>query len=832
MITYIPLRVYSVYSCGEGTVPAARMANALKKTGVKRLAVTDPLSVLAWESCCVEAARHNLKPLPGVEIRFAERGALLLYPQDRDGYLEVVDCLNRRKVPALEHVTAVALPATGDPAWLAKMARKVPAGSFFLGLEWHSPQARVGEAQRMGIPLAWAQPVRWLDDPRSLSVARAAFHHLPLQEALAEDRKLDGLLTAAAIVHRWREAGKAAIAGTFRLAEQCAFSFDRLEAPAPAGDEELERRIAEALQRKRAGETERRRAAAELSVVRRLGFSAYFLIAAEVGEFCRRRGIFFHVRGSAGASLLLHLLGVSRQSPLPAELLFERFVNSRRDDLPDIDLDIESSRRAEVLAWVMSRYRGRAAFLSSHKFFAARSALYETARAGGLPPAEAHALTRPLPLFAGPRQLLEAPGGSAQPLYTEAARLDGVFKELSLHVGGVVFTAGPIDQAFPIERSPGGDPQIPWDKDTVERLKIFKLDLLGVRGFDVISPLAREERDPPFDDPAVWREVGAARTIGCFQIESPLSRENLLRVRPQNLTELAVCVAIIRPGPAKAGMKETYAERRPPLHPMLGRLFPATRGALIYEEQVSRLLASLCGWDLETAEKVRRDLKKGRGENWREEFFRLGRLRGAGDDDLALFWKVAGNFSLYAFCQAHSTAYGYSAYLSAWLKVNRPVEFFRRLFNAGGGYYPLPVYVEEARRRGVAVLPPDVNRSEAAFSAAGTAVRTGLLAVKGVGEKLAARIVAARSQGEFRGIEDFRLRAGAGERELAALLSASAFTSLGLDAWGGEEKEARWRQSLGFLPGPPLAPDAPSAEAAFLRRGQRGAPPPGRANQL
>ena len=817
-MTYIPLRVYSVYSKGEGVVSAKALAEALQRQGVGHLAVCDPLSLLAWEAAQVEAEKAGLRPLLGLEIPLREKGDLLVFPRSRRGYLSLVACLNQRRLQPMAETAAVFVPRRDDRRLLERLRLKTGSEPFFLGLEWRSPKWLVERAQELGLPLAWAQPLRWLapEGERTYAVARAVFGHRPLQETLNADAALDGWLSAQAIRRRWGKAGEEAMANTLRLAESAAGFCFAPDAPAGAAADRggmlLEKVIARRLREIKAGTAERERAARELRVIHELGFSAYFLLAAEVADFCRQQRIYFNLRGSGVSSYVLYLLEVSRIDPLVQGLIFERFVNRLRNDLPDIDIDIDSSRRSEVFAWLFERYRSRVAFVSTHKFFGGRSALHETARAAGFGPEEAQALGRDLPMFAEPRELAGRGRGEQAWIYESASRLDGVYKELSLHVGGVVFADGDVNAVFPMERSPDGYPQIAWNKDGVERLRIFKLDLLGVRGFDVISPLALGDvalegdcaKVLEGDSVDVWETIRGARTVGCFQLESPLARESLRRGRPANLEELAISVAIIRPGPAKSGMKKAYLEGQAPPHPLLAKLFPGTRGALIFEEQIAVLLHQVSGWSLEKAEVVRKGLKKKVGEAFRQEFFELAGRRGWTAAELELFWKLAGDFSLYAFCQAHSAAYAYSAFLSAWLKTRQPLTFFCRLFNAAGGYYPLAVYIEEAKRCGVAVLPPDVNRSGLAFAEAAGAVRSGLLAVKGVGEKLAGRIVEKRGSG-YGGLEEFLLRSRANERELSALLAVSALQSLGFDGLPESEKKKNWKEYLGFLPGPATA---------------------------
>jgi DNA polymerase III alpha subunit len=828
-MNYIPLRTYSVFSQGQGAVDAASLAEIMQRAGLPYLPLCDPMALTGWEKFRNEAGKRQMKPLLGTEIILPEKGSLLLFPLSQKGYLSLVSCLNRRALPAVLHeVLAIFLPKQPDAVFLRRLQKKVGLENFYLGLEWQSGQWLREWSVGFGISLVWAQTLRWTGNARKYAVVRAIFQHLPLPDTLQADAALDGLIPAAAIIRRWGESGRQALTNTVRLAERVAFGFDCLEELFPDGGNDLEIMVRQKLDQRHAGQAERERALQELQVIRKTGAAAYFLIAATIADFCRAQRIFFNLRGSGVSSFVLFLLGMSRVNPLAHGLLFERFVNSLRQDLPDIDIDIDSSRRAEVFGWLFEHYRGRAAFVSSHKFFGARSALYETARAFGFNPEEAHALTHPLPMFAEPAEL----GGYARPLgglagrgkgahsrvYQAAALLDGVFKELSLHVGGIVFSSRAVDRSLPLTLSPEGFPQLAWDKDTVERLRIFKLDLLGVRGFEVIAPLALDgcvrplvglggcarplvgmKGDVDGSDAAVWRQIQQARTVGCFQLESPLSRENLLNARPANLTELAIAVAIIRPGPARSGMKQAYLEHRPACQPLLGQLFPASRGALIFEEQITVLLHHVSGWSLEQAEMARKELKKKKGEAQRADFFERGQKNGWSQDELELFWKLALDFSLYAFCQAHSIAYAYAAYLSAWLKTKQPLNFFCRLLNAGGGYYPLPVYIEEAKRSGLTILVPDVNGSGLGFSEERGAIRCGLLAVKGIGAKLATRIVANRGGG-YGSLEDFLFKTRLGERDLSALLAVSALQSLGRDGFSPEEKKANWHKYLGFQP--------------------------------
>ncbi len=368
-MNYIPLRVYSVFSQGQGAVDAASLGDIMERAGLPYLPLCDPMSLVGWERFRKEAVRRGLKPLLGTEIKLPEKGALLLFPLSGQGYLSLVSCLNRRALPAsLRDLVAVFLPLRPDGDFLRRLQAKIGRENFYLGLEWQSGQWLSAWSAESGVPLVWAQALRWTGDARKYAVARAVFQHLPLPETLKTDAALsrplsgrpvglDGLLPAAAILRRWGENGRRAMTNNARLAERVAFGFDRLDELFPDGGSDLEVLVRKKLDQRRSGPVQRERALHELQVIRRTGAAAYFLIAAAIADFCRRQRIFFNLRGSGASSFVLFLLDMSRVDPLAHGLLFERFVNSQRDDLPDIDIDIDSSRRGEVFQWLFRALR-------------------------------------------------------------------------------------------------------------------------------------------------------------------------------------------------------------------------------------------------------------------------------------------------------------------------------------------------------------------------------------------------------------------------------------------------------------------------------------------
>jgi len=805
---YIPLRVHTVFSRGKGAVDPERFADFAVKSGVKVMSVSDPLSVISWERFRKYAIRRGLKFLPGTEIPFRTAGSVLLFPLSDKGYFSTVASLNSKELSEMEDVAVIYIPS-GRVANAVKVIRNlkelIPTGNLYFGLEWNTSREILKDAKKQGLPYVWVQTLKWIGNPEKYKTVFSVFTHIPMQE-IADDNSVSlyGPLSYGAISKRWGAIGRVAMKNTFRFANSIEFDFEmnfKLSGDDNGGGrffEKLEKIVNSKIASNNGNTKQRRRAEKEFAKIKEMGFASYFLIASDISSYCRKEKIYYNIRGSAGSSYILYLLGLSKMNPMEHNLIFERFINSRRDELPDIDIDIDSSRREEVLNWVFNRSGEKVAFLSTHKFFRGRSALYEVARSYGFNPEESHKMSKEIALFASPSDLKGMGKDGMRKIYDRAALLEGVYNELSLHLGGVIFSDRKIRESFPVEVSPGGYSQIVWDKDSVERLKIFKLDLLGVRGFGVISPYVYGD-EVEFKDREVWENIKRAGTKGCFQLESPLSRENLEKTKPSDLNELAISIAIIRPGPARSGMKRSYIFKESPLHPVLKEIFPYTRGTVIFEEQISILLHHISGWSLELSERVRRELKKRRGEVFREEFYLAGSNRGWLQKDMSLFWDIATDFSSYAFNHAHSISYAYSAYISAWMKYRFPVKFFTRLFNSGGGYYPLPVYIEEAKSCGVAILPPDVNLSGPVFSEEGLGVRTGLMFIKGVGRKLSSKILEMRRSG-FTSVEDFISRTKTGDRELSALMAVSAFNSLGYNGFSEKEKLKNWKEYLGFVP--------------------------------
>ncbi len=503
----------------------------------------------------------------------------------------------------------------------------------------------------------------------------------------------------------------------------------------------------------------RERLERELAMVDRLGLHDYFLTVSDIMAAVRDElGILASCRGSAAGSLVCHAVGISDVDPVGNDLAFERFMNPYRDELPDIDIDVESARRTDVYDLVIARYgQHRAACVAMVETFQARMAIREAGKVLGLPPDEiglvatsiTHARARQvravvadLPELAHSR--IDA--GQLDRLLAVVERLDGLPRHLALHPCGILLADDDLLSHTSIERSAQGFPMVAFDKDDVAALGWLKLDVLGVRMLSAMRhamelvPTVRghelDVTDIPDGDAETFRLVRSAHTIGVFQIESPGQRELLGRLQPDDFGDLVAEISLFRPGPVKADMVTPFVQRRHRTghgrgavsssddaatdpeasegdwypHPSLEPVLRETHGVVVYHEQVMGALCALTGCDMSYADLLRRRLSTD-AETIRPWALSRARSRGFTTEAAESVWKQVASFASFGFCKAHAAAFAIPTYRSAWLKAHHLPEFMAGLLTHDPGMYPRRLILDECRQFGVAVLGLDVNRS-------------------------------------------------------------------------------------------------------------------------
>jgi len=575
----------------------------------------------------------------------------------------------------------------------------------------------------------------------------------------------------------------------------------------------------------------------ELAVIERSGFSGYFLIVQEIVAFARSRGIPVMGRGSAGGSLVAYLLGITAVDPLEHALSFERFLNPARGGSgpPDIDLDLCWRRRDEVIESVFESFGAeRVAMIGAFNTYRLRGAFRDAALALGAPPDQVNRLARLLPessaeapLEATGRGLAEHPEMRRFPLHRQpyrtalrqAAVMTGIPRHLAIHCGGLVVANERLDGILPLERSAKGVVICQFAMNAVAHMGLVKIDLLGQRGLSAVTDArcwARSRAGGPAVprqfradcDEATTRLLRTGRTIGCFQIESPAMRGLLVQMKPRNARELVAALALIRPGPSSSGMKNVFLARHLGLEkdvavdPRLDAVLGDTHGLMLYQEDVLQVARIVAGISPAEADTLRRAMTKRRSSalmaSLREGFLRGACERGFSRSTADHIFRDMQRFVSYSFCKAHAVTYGLLAFEAACLKAHAPAELLAAVIANGGGFYAPFVYIEEARRLGVLILPPCVNRSTPACRPETKnprgAIRPGLNQIKGLAGRTAAAIVSERNaRGPFQSLQEFLQRVVVARHEAEALVLSGAF-----DATGASRPELLWSMKAGM----------------------------------
>jgi DNA-directed DNA polymerase III PolC len=796
---FVPLRLHSVYSRGKGSATLDEASAWVSRKGLPAAALTDIENLYGWAKWKRAAETRGFRPLFGCELEVVGRKFVFLV-KDQEGYWNLMEIFNQKEKKAADGLITIFIPKPEDidlPEEFKSHQKNGNNGDFYLGCDFFNFGQVMEWARGHHLPVVWASPLKFVTNPDRLALLHAITKKIPYppeKNKLASTMNLFGPEQEGLAVKKFGAEAKLAFARTFEVAEKCRFAFEDIVPPLPPDLFPLTLRDL-VMERLRSAQNlswrERQRARHELEVIEASGFAPYFLIVHDVIEFARRHRILHNLKGSGASSFLAYLLGISHVNPIEFDLYFERFLNAGRNDPPDIDLDFDSRKRDDVLNYVLKKYgqgeKTGGAFVCSLKNYRARSALYETARAFGIPPEEARSLSNRIPYFAEPDFLRrDKPVAGHLDIWKIAAELGGVYAEISLHVGGVILTPAPASRYLPLEQSAKGLIMSHFDRDAVEDLKLIKLDLLSVRGLAAISETKERLglRSIPPDDAKTYKLLQTAQTIGCFQVESPAMMNLLRRMKPETIYELTQALALIRPGPTESGMKEALLRAREKRQsfrdPLLEKILPETGGLLLYEEQVMQVAERVAGMPPEEGDLLRRVLKKKNGVRaaLKEKFFKEARERGYSAADAEKLWTTMEKFSSYSFNKAHSASYAAMAYQAVYLKVHHTVPYMAAVLNAGGGYYPPAEYIEEAKRRGIKILGPDINRSGHEFEVEGPDIRVGLTSIKGLAVKTIEKILEERRDVEFASIEDFLVRLHLGRAELLSLIKAGVFDAL------------------------------------------------------
>ncbi|MBB6078605.1 DNA polymerase III subunit alpha [Streptomyces paradoxus] len=553
----------------------------------------------------------------------------------------------------------------------------------------------------------------------------------------------------------------------------------------------------------------------ELDIIAHHGFASYFLTVSQVVEDVRKMGVRVAARGSGAGSLVNHLLGIAHADPIEHRLLMERFLSKERVVLPDIDIDVESARRLEVYRAIIDRFgTERVATVAMPETYRVRHAIRDVGAALSMDPAEIDRVAKSFPHIrardarAALEELpeLRALAGEKEKygkLWELVEGLDALPRGVAMHPCGVLLSDASLLARTPVMPTSGeGFPMSQFDKDDVEDLGLLKLDVLGVRMQSAMAHAVEEVRRVSGvrvdldglapGDPETYRLIQSTETLGCFQIESPGQRDLVGRLQPATFHDLVVDISLFRPGPVAADMVRPFIEARhgrAPIrypHPDLEGPLKETYGVVVFHEQIIDIVDIMTGCGRGEADRVRRGLSDPESQQRIKVWFaQHAAVNGYDAETIQRTWEIVEAFGSYGFCKAHAVAFAVPTYQSAWLKTHHPAAFYAGLLTHDPGMYPKRLLLADARRRGVPVLPLDVNASGVAHRielvSGKWGLRLALSDVHGISEAEAARIAEGQP---YASLVDFWER-GRPSRPLAQRLAQVG----ALDAFGANRRD-------------------------------------------
>ncbi|MFV1996638.1 MAG: error-prone DNA polymerase [Acidiferrobacterales bacterium] len=879
-VEFAELHAVSNFTFLRGASHPEELVTCANDLGYSALALTDECSVAGVVRAHVAAKNCNFKLIIGSEFRLQDGLRLILYATNRKTYGDLAQLITRGRRAAEKgryHLTrsdiselaanclALWLPGKGFDVEYAQWLAGVFPDKAWIAVEMLQQGNDRIRLQRLtdigiqtGLPLVAANDIH-----------AHARHRRPLQDTLTAIRLRTTIETVGHTLHangerhlRRREIlarlyPHALIAETLVIAERCQFSLDELRYEYPEelvpGDETAGhylKRLTEAGIKERwpEGETKKVRQMIEheLQLIAELNYEHYFLTVYDIVKFARSQNILCQGRGSAANSAVCYVLGITEVDPSRMEMLFERFISKERNEPPDIDVDFEHERREEVIQYLYRKYgRHRTALTATVVTYRPRSAIRDVGKALGLSLEQVNRLVRNTQWWEGyeSERLREIGFDPANPVVRRLMlivhQILGFPRHLSQHVGGFVIARDDLSRLVPIENAAMPERTIiQWDKDDLDALGLLKVDCLALgmltaihRACDLLSGFRGRPYSlasiPP-EDPTVYEMIQHGDTVGVFQIESRAQMSMLPRLKPANFYDLVIEVAIVRPGPIQGNMVHPYLRRRQGLEPVtypsvaVEDVLKRTLGVPIFQEQVIKLAMVAAGFSPGEADQLRRSMAAWKRHGGLEHFEQRlidGMAERGYPEEFArrIFQQILG-FGEYGFPESHAASFALLAYASAWFKCHEPAAFTCALLNSlPMGFYGPSQLVQDAKRHGVVVRPPDVMESDRDCSLEADknnepVLRLGLCMIKGLSQVAADRVVTSRQQRGFVDVSDLVHRAVLNRREVEALSAADALRSL-----AGHRHRARW-QALAVETPTPLLGESKINEAQPLLR--------------
>lgn len=871
---FVHLHTHSDYSLLDGACPVQQLVDQAYKFDMPALALTDHGNLFGAIDFYQTARKRGIKPIIGCEVYVApksrfKRGKtkgketsyhLILLAKNKKGYQNLMeltslgflegfyynprldkDILSQKK----EGLIALSGCMKGEIPFLLQQGRYEEArkaaifyrelyrDDFYLELQDEDiegqkeiNQALIELAEELSIPLVATNDVHYLS--KEDAKAHDALLCIQTGKTLEDSNRLkfsssNFYFRSPEEMRRLFSDHPEAISNTVLIAKKCNLELElgRVYLPTyspPQGydlDSYLRKLCEEGLSRRYPEKSEevRQRLEEELSIISKMGYAGYFLIIWDVIHYAREKGIMIGPgRGSAAGSLVAYLLGITNIDPLAYGLLFERFLNPERKAMPDIDIDIQDNRRAEVIEYVKRKYgKDNVAQIITFGTMAARAVVRDVGRVLGMPYGQVDRIAKLISPNAKlkiaiqeSRSLKELinKDGKVRTLFEIAQRIEGLTRHASTHAAGIVIAPDRLTRFTPLYRTNKDEITTQYDMRSLESIGLLKMDFLGLKTLNVIQDTLRiiKERRGiqieldkiPLNDEKTYQLLARGETVGIFQVESKGMQDLIKRLSPEKFEDIIALLALYRPGPLQSGMVDDFINRKQGrskveyLHPKLEPILKETYGVILYQEQVMRIANVLAGFSLGEADVLRRAMGKKDPklmDEQREKFIEGAKRQGVDLATARRVFELMAHFAGYGFNKSHSAGYALICYQTAYLKANYPLEFMAALLTSEReNTDKLVLYINECRRMGIEVLPPDINQSFSHFTVVEGKIRFGLGAIKNVGESAISSILKAREEGgRFTSIFDFCRRVdlrAVNKRVMESLIKCGAFDSL------------------------------------------------------
>ena len=883
------LHVHTEYSLLDGMCRIHQLIARTKELGMHSLAITDHGAMYGVIDFYVAAKEAGIKPIIGCEVYVAETDChsrdsahknpyhLTLLVKNAKGYRNLLQLVTKshlegfyykprvdKELLKLHHDGLIALSGCthgelarlileGRKDELARVASwyKEVFGDYYLEIQRHPipeleqiNQELISLSAKLNIPPVATFDVHYID--KKDAPAHELLLCIQTNTSVYDEKRLKMAgdffyLKSPEEAEQLFADLPQAVENTQAIADMCQLELDftklhlpRVELPqGRKADDFLAELCWQGLEKRylRPSSQIKERLSYELDVIQKTKFAHYFLVVWDIISFARERGIYFGVRGSAAASLALYCLGVTDVDPVAYGLVFERFLNVERRELPDIDLDFQDDRRDEVLAYVNQKYGSdHVAQIITFGTMGARAAIRDTGRVLGMPYAQVDRVARLIPLeltitldraLEESRELYDIYGQDAaiRDLIDSAKKVEGMVRHVSTHAAGVVISREPLIEYVPLQLLGKGEQRTvmtQFHMGNIARLGLLKMDFLGLSNLTILAKtkeiiaqnrgISLDLQHIPLDDVKTFELLASGETRGIFQLESAGMRRYIKELSPTNFNDIAAMVALYRPGPMEQipnfiKAKHGIAPIQYP-HPILEEILKETYGVIVYQEQVLFIAQALAGYTLGQADILRKAMGKKIPEVMKKEernFIAGAKKNGIPPELATEIFSLIEPFAGYAFNKAHSVSYGLIAYRTAYLKANYPIEYMVAFLNTySDNMEKVRSAIAECRRLGIKVLPPDINKSHASFAIETSpsapspvngegrgeaAIRFGLASIKNVGFAPIEHILFGRNtEGDFKSVEDFCYRTdlrNINKKVLESLVKVGVFDSLG-----------------------------------------------------